>query len=615
MNCKIYKTIVAALIGLVMSSTASTAADFSAGPPNPNNGFAEYVTDANGLSLELCLSPSQPTVDPVTGAVISPVGAAPFCFFDPPDPANAFSTQIGFGAEGFWWLAQPVFTALPATITRAVLVLGAEAAFVGDIVDGGQFPFTRLRVRLDVAVAGHYRVTEPYGVHLYNIQTLVAGDEIFESFDVQFTQGTVDAAGNVTDAVNTYAGPWLTWDTFVPSTGELPDAPGGSVTGFIGDGATPHLITGSPTVPPTNFFKIAAFADAAMNIPLNTFDPGDVDGDGSDNSVTTNLFTVVGKLYDGRLATPMVAERTTYTRDATGLTGQADVFTRGAEAAIVSATGGPNLGGPFGLLVDQGSFFESELLTPNALIIPPTVEIDATDVPTDPTHLVRPLVDLVSITRAEYDLAAVPPTLTVEAVSSDALNPPVLTVVELNRQLTAGSVVITETSPGVPIAPPGSVTVSSSAGGSATRLVETVNSDEDGDGIPNTLDNCPLIFNPGQEDVGDGDGVGDVCDNCTLVANGPHLPDAGGNSQRDTDGDGFGNICDADIVNTDGLFTVNLSDFSAFRSVFGKPAPGVVPFTLTDHADFNGDGSVNLSDFSIFRASFGRAPGPSALNP
>jgi len=226
----------------------------------------------------------------------------------------------------------------------------------------------------------------------------------------------------------------------------------------------------------------------------------------------------------------------------------------------------------------------------------------------------------VRIKLAEYDLGVVPPTLTVEAVSSDTLNPPVLTIVEFNQPLTAGNVVITETPPGaplpgVPIAPPGSVTVSSSAGGSATRLVETVNSDEDGDGIPNTLDNCPLIPNPLQEDVGDGDGVGDVCDNCTLVANGPHLPDAGGNSQRDTDGDGFGNICDADIVNTDGLFTVNLSDFSAFRSVFGKPAPGVVPFTLTDHADFNGDGSVNLSDFSIFRASFGRAPGPSALNP
>ena len=45
----------------------------------------------------------------------------------------------------------------------------------------------------------------------------------------------------------------------------------------------------------------------------------------------------------------------------------------------------------------------------------------------------------------------------------------------------------------------------------------------------------------------DGDGVDDAVDNCTLVANGPLLPDAGGNSQLDTDGDGYGNICDADL--------------------------------------------------------------------
>ena len=344
-------------------------------------------------------------------------------------------------------------------------------------------------------------------------------------------------------------------------------------------------------------------------------DPGTGNGVCVLNTVQTDLFTVVGKLYDGRLATPMVAERTTYARDAAGLTRQVDVFTRGVETAIVNATGGPNLGGPFPLVGDQGSFFESALLTPDASTVPPTVEIDATDdgaaIPTDPTHLVRPLVDLVSITRAEYDLAAVPPTLTVEAVSSDALNPPTLTVVELNQPLTAGSVVITETSPGVPIAPPGSVTVSSSAGGSATRLVEVI-SDEDGDGIPDTADNCPLIPNSLQED-GDVDGVGDVCDNCTLIANGPLLPlNAGLISQRDTDGDGFGNKCDADIDNT-GL--VDFGDFFQFRTLFGNPAPGDEPFTVADHADFDGNGFVDFGDFFILRGSFGSAPGPSALNP
>jgi hypothetical protein len=119
-------------------------------------------------------------------------------------------------------------------------------------------------------------------------------------------------------------------------------------------------------------------------------------------------------------------------------------------------------------------------------------------------------------------------------------------------------------------------------------------SDLDGDGVLDINDNCIMAVNAGQEDAGDGDGVGDACDNCTTIAN---------TDQRDTNGDGFGNRCDADF-NGDG--TVNLSDYSVFRSAFGKPDP---------NADFNGDGTVNLSDYSIFRSSFGKAPGPSALTP
>ena len=57
------------------------------------------------------------------------------------------------------------------------------------------------------------------------------------------------------------------------------------------------------------------------------------------------------------------------------------------------------------------------------------------------------------------------------------------------------------------------------------------------------------------------------------------------------------------------------SDLDQFNAVFGNAAPGVFPFVLADHADFNGDGTVDLSDFSIFRALFGNAPGPSGLNP
>lgn len=58
--------------------------------------------------------------------------------------------------------------------------------------------------------------------------------------------------------------------------------------------------------------------------------------------------------------------------------------------------------------------------------------------------------------------------------------------------------------------------------------------DMDSDGTTNSVDNCPGIYNPGQEDA-DGDDVGDVCDNCPVNAN---------PGQEDADGDGVGDACD-----------------------------------------------------------------------
>jgi len=61
--------------------------------------------------------------------------------------------------------------------------------------------------------------------------------------------------------------------------------------------------------------------------------------------------------------------------------------------------------------------------------------------------------------------------------------------------------------------------------------------DMDGDGIPDSLDNCPFVSNRDQLDT-DGDGVGDACDNCPTLAN---------KSQLDTNGNGIGDVCDPDL--------------------------------------------------------------------
>ncbi len=58
--------------------------------------------------------------------------------------------------------------------------------------------------------------------------------------------------------------------------------------------------------------------------------------------------------------------------------------------------------------------------------------------------------------------------------------------------------------------------------------------DADGDGVPDSVDNCPNDPNTGQSD-GEADGVGDACDNCPTLNN---------PSQADFDGDNVGDMCD-----------------------------------------------------------------------
>ncbi len=78
--------------------------------------------------------------------------------------------------------------------------------------------------------------------------------------------------------------------------------------------------------------------------------------------------------------------------------------------------------------------------------------------------------------------------------------------------------------------------------------------DDDGDGIPNSDDNCPTVPNADQADR-DGDGLGDVCDACPddagndqdgdgVCGNVDNCPTVANPDQRDTEGDGLGDACD-----------------------------------------------------------------------
>ena len=128
-------------------------------------------------------------------------------------------------------------------------------------------------------------------------------------------------------------------------------------------------------------------------------------------------------------------------------------------------------------------------------------------------------------------------------------------------------------------------------------------SDGDGDGIVDTIDNCPLIPNADQLDT-DGDALGDTCDNCPSNSNADQL-DADGDTlgdtcdncpsnsnadQLDTDGDGIGDTCDNCLPNS------NPDQLDTDGDGSGDTCDNCPSSSNPDQLDTDGDGSGDTCD-------------------
>jgi hypothetical protein len=403
------------------------------GPVSATDGFPVWYKDNNGLRLEPCIAQADPFC-PARG--------------DLPDETAPVSFPDNYPDEGFYDLVDT--GNLPSGFGgRARAVIALEQGFRnGPVADGDQVTFARVRVKVsNLPDNTNYTFTTPAGTKVLQTSGKQTG-LIFDTEDIG-----IGGEGDFTGALGGRIGPFLTWDTF-PNDPTLKPVAGKDT--YVGDGATPHAITGSPYGPGFNVFRIQG---PGIN-PTPTVDacptvPGPIA-----DCMETNLFTVQGKVAT---TSGVSAQQATYSRTSAGA-GTIDVFATsesGPQSIQVSdvSPGGPQFN-PTGLTgSNNGQFFAR--VGYNGSTPPTTLQVSNTgDIPVSNQRI--SVVDAVTGT-ASYSTGS--QQLTVNAVSSDTSGARTLTVKGY------GPVVSGTYASGPTGAPPVSVTVTSDAGGSAVLPV------------------------------------------------------------------------------------------------------------------------------------------------
>ena len=438
----------AVLVVSALAQGISQAALFAVdtGPYIPaNGGFAAWYQDSHGRTLDLCLSKA------VSSRVPGTPGAPSYmCNLLPTpgvfDDAQPVVFPTNFPDEAFWFTADAAIVDAARGID---LSYGSaiEAAFAAEEpVEGDQVSFARVRIRVDVPVAGTYVITHPYGIKVFNIDT-PRRRAINMTRDIGIgSPKTYDGAlkGDVGPFLRSVNGPYT----------ETNPVSGGAEQ-FIGDPNLNEAVTGSPFN--TNYIRIEG--------------PGGLD-------LRSTVFAISGKLSAVVRPTPLITQRSTYSRrqGASAPIAQQDVFVLAppppATVSLSSST-------PALKLTEAdttGNWYVQSSINPT---LPTTLQVTADNhlaiASSTPTTLPMALTDLVVIQRAEYSLSS--GQLTLVATTSDETSPPALTATSGTGAAIgalSGSGAVKTLATGISPIPPAKVRVTSSNGGSDTEEVVIV---------------------------------------------------------------------------------------------------------------------------------------------
>ena len=288
-------------IALIVSALAQGAAQSALfavdpGPYLPDNGgFASWYQDSHGRTLDLCLSKA------VSSRVPSAPGAPTYMCNLLPAPGVFDDTQpvvfpTNFPDEAFWFTGDGAIVDAARGIDLGY-VSAVEAAFAAEEPkEGDQVSFARIRIRVDVPTAGTYVITHPYGVDVFNVDT-PGRRAINMTRDIGIgSPKTYDGAlkGDIGPFLRSVNGPYTETN---PVTGQAEQ--------FVGDPNLSEAFTGSPFN--TNYIRIEG--------------PNGLD-------LRTTVMAISGKLSTVVRPTPMISERSTYSRKAgeSAPVAQQDVF-------------------------------------------------------------------------------------------------------------------------------------------------------------------------------------------------------------------------------------------------------------------------------------------------